>query len=74
VVVAMASASAALTAGELARLAAGAGLRPDRPVAVFCAGGLSASAAWLALRLAGHWDVRLYDAFWADCGGNLEDR
>jgi 3-mercaptopyruvate sulfurtransferase SseA len=70
----MASASAALTAGELARLAAGAGLRPDRPVAVFCAGGLSASAAWLALRLAGHWDVRLYDAFWADCGGNLEDR
>jgi thiosulfate/3-mercaptopyruvate sulfurtransferase len=55
-----------LPAGALARLATGAGLRPDGPVAVFCAGGLSASAAWLALRLAGYRDVRLYDAFWAD--------
>jgi len=47
----------------LARLAS-AGVTPDRPVIVYCTGGVRSSEAFVALKALGFRDVRNYDGSW----------
>jgi thiosulfate/3-mercaptopyruvate sulfurtransferase len=49
--------------GALERLAAR-GVTPDRPVVVYCTGGVRSSEAFVALRALGFTDVRNYDGSW----------
>ena len=51
---------------DIARLAAEAGLPRDAPSILYCGGGVSASAAHLALRAAGFAHTSVYDGSWAE--------
>jgi thiosulfate/3-mercaptopyruvate sulfurtransferase len=51
---------------RLAALAADAGLDPERPTALYCGGGISATQVYLALRAAGFRDLAVYDGSWAE--------
>ncbi len=53
-------------AGEIAALARAAGARPGEPVVLYCGGGVSASAAYLALRTAGFEELSVYDGSWSE--------
>jgi thiosulfate/3-mercaptopyruvate sulfurtransferase len=53
-------------AEEIAALAHAAGARPDEPVVLYCGGGVSASAAYLALHTAGFENLSVYDGSWAE--------
>ena len=57
-------------ADEIAALAREAGARPDEPVVLYCGGGVSASAAYLALRSAGFANLSVYDGSWAEWGAD----
>ncbi len=51
---------------EIRRLAAAAGIPRDRPSILYCGGGVSASAAHVALRGAGFDQTSVYDGSWAE--------
>ncbi|MFC5821925.1 sulfurtransferase [Nonomuraea harbinensis] len=51
---------------EVARLAADAGVDKDRPAVLYCGGGVSAAAVFIALRDAGFSDLALYDGSWSE--------
>jgi thiosulfate/3-mercaptopyruvate sulfurtransferase len=53
---------------ELRRQAEAAGVREDRPTILYCGGGVSASAAYTALRELGVTDLRVYDGSWSEWG------
>lgn len=55
-----------LPADRLAALAAEAGVGPDRPTILYCGGGVSAAAAYVALTEAGVSDLRVYDGSWSE--------
>lgn len=52
------------------RQLAQAGIDADRPVALYCGGGVSAAEAFLALRLAGIQTARVYDGSWTEWGAD----
>lgn len=52
----------------IAARAAAAGIGPDTQVITYCQGGVRAAHAALALVLAGHTNVRVYDGSWAEWG------
>jgi thiosulfate/3-mercaptopyruvate sulfurtransferase len=58
--------------GSLAERAQSAGIGPDTPVITYCQGGVRAAHAAVALMLAGHENVRVYDGSWAEWG-NRDD-
>lgn len=51
---------------EIAQRAAALGADVDDPVVLYCGGGVSASAGYLALRRAGYREVRVYDGSWSE--------
>jgi thiosulfate/3-mercaptopyruvate sulfurtransferase len=51
---------------QLAREAATAGVHPDRPTVLYCGGGVSAAAVFIALRNAGFNELALYDGSWSE--------
>ncbi len=51
---------------EIVRLAAEAGVEPDRPAVLYCGGGVSAAAVLIALRNAGFTDLAMYDGSWSE--------
>lgn len=53
-------------ATEVVTLAERIGLRPDRETVLYCGGGVSASAALIALRNAGFGNVSVYDGSWSE--------
>ncbi|MGD9866411.1 MAG: sulfurtransferase [Hyphomicrobiales bacterium] len=53
-------------AGMLRRLYADAGLKPGQRVITYCGRGYAASCGFLALKILGHDDVRLYDGSWSE--------
>ena len=55
---------------EIARLAEEAGIPRDAPSILYCGGGVSASAAHLALRAAGFVHTSVYDGSWAEWGAD----
>ncbi|HVT68443.1 MAG TPA: sulfurtransferase [Trebonia sp.] len=57
-------------AASIRRLVADAGLDPDRPIALYCGGGVSAAEAFMALRTAGIRTARVYDGSWAEWGAD----
>jgi thiosulfate/3-mercaptopyruvate sulfurtransferase len=57
---------------ELAERAAAAGIADDTPVITYCQGGVRAAHAAVALMLAGHENVKVYDGSWAEWG-NRDD-
>jgi thiosulfate/3-mercaptopyruvate sulfurtransferase len=58
--------------GEIAERARAAGIERDTPVITYCQGGVRAAHAAIALLLAGHENVRVYDGSWAEWG-NRDD-
>lgn len=59
-------------AGELEDRAREAGIEPGTPVITYCQGGVRAAHAAIALMMAGHENVKVYDGSWAEWG-NRED-
>lgn len=57
-----------LPVGDVVALAEEAGLTRDESTILYCGGGVSASAAYLALRRAGFDRLRVYDGSWAEWG------
>jgi thiosulfate/3-mercaptopyruvate sulfurtransferase len=57
---------------ELAAYAEQAGITPETPVITYCQGGVRAAHAAIALMLAGHENVKVYDGSWAEWG-NRDD-
>jgi len=57
---------------EISALARTAGARPDEPVVLYCGGGVSASAAYLALRSAGFERASVYDGSWSEWSADPE--
>ena len=55
-------------AAELQRMYADAGVTPDRTVITYCQGGYRAAQSYLALRLLGYPDVRMYIGSWKEWG------
>jgi thiosulfate/3-mercaptopyruvate sulfurtransferase len=53
-------------ADELRAMAERAGLRPEEPGILYCGGGVSASAAFIALREIGYARLRVYDGSWSE--------
>ncbi|MGD9531265.1 sulfurtransferase [Pseudonocardia sp.] len=53
-------------AGELRRQAEAAGVAAERPTILYCGAGVSAAAAYVALREIGIEDVRVYDGSWSE--------
>lgn len=53
-------------ADELRRQAGAAGVTAERPTILYCGGGVSAAAAYVALREIGIDDVRVYDGSWSE--------
>lgn len=58
--------------GELENLAREAGIEPGTPVITYCQGGVRAAHTAIALIMAGHENVKVYDGSWAEWG-NRED-
>lgn len=56
----------------IAARAAAAGVGPDTPVITYCQGGVRAAHTAVALMLAGHNNVKVYDGSWAEWG-NRDD-
>ncbi len=52
--------------------AASLGLDPERRIVLYCGGGVSASAAYLALSAAGYTNLTMYDGSWSEWGEDLE--
>ena len=57
-------------AAGVRELLAAAGLDAGRPIALYCGGGVSAAAAFLALRCAGIRTARVYDGSWTEWGAD----
>lgn len=57
-------------AAEVRGLLAAAGLDADRPIALYCGGGVSAAEAFMALRTAGIKTARVYDGSWTEWGAD----
>jgi thiosulfate/3-mercaptopyruvate sulfurtransferase len=57
-------------AAGVRRLLAAAGIDADRPIALYCGGGVSAAEAFLALRTAGIQTARVYDGSWSEWGAD----
>lgn len=57
-------------AAGVRRLLAEAGIDADRPIALYCGGGVSASEAFMALRTAGIQTARVYDGSWTEWGAD----
>ena len=53
-----------LSDGELRTMAANAGIDGERPVIVYLGGGMSACSAFMALRVIGVDNARVYDGSW----------
>ena len=51
---------------EVTALAAAAGVDAERPTILYCGGGVSGAAAFIALRNAGYRNLSLYDGSWAE--------
>ncbi len=57
-------------AAEVRGLLTAAGLDADRPIALYCGGGVSAAEAFMALRIAGIQTARVYDGSWTEWGAD----
>ena len=57
-------------AAGVRRLLAAAGIEADKPIALYCGGGVSAAEAFLALRIAGIQTARVYDGSWTEWGAD----
>ncbi len=57
-----------LPTDQLRQCFAGSGIDPTRPVVTTCGSGITAAVLSLALHIAGHKDVALYDGSWAEWG------
>jgi thiosulfate/3-mercaptopyruvate sulfurtransferase len=51
---------------EIAQIAGRSGADPDQPIVLYCGGGISASAAYVALRMAGYRNLAVYDGSWSE--------
>lgn len=51
---------------EIAHMIAAAGADRGRPIVLYCGGGVSASCAFIALRLAGYENMAVYDGSWSE--------
>lgn len=61
-----------LSADELKRTFAEAGIDLDRPVVTSCGSGVTAAVVALALETIGHRDTSLYDGSWTEWGGKSD--
>lgn len=61
-----------LSAEELRRRLAAAGIDPSEPVIATCGSGTSACALVLSLHLIGHTQAAVYDGAWAEWGGRAD--
>jgi thiosulfate/3-mercaptopyruvate sulfurtransferase len=57
-------------AAGIRQVLAEAGIDADRPIALYCGGGVSAAAAFMALRTAGIAQARVYDGSWTEWGAD----
>jgi thiosulfate/3-mercaptopyruvate sulfurtransferase len=57
-------------AAAVRQLLADVGIDADRPIALYCGGGVSAAEAFMALRTAGIQKARVYDGSWTEWGAD----
>lgn len=61
------------TRAQITEMATEAGIDKDRPTVLYCGGGVSASAVFIALRNAGYDNLSVYDGSWSEWSQHAEN-